>query len=195
MTLLPSADRPRGIRMGEWGRDLFSNRPCFASAGWSSSQTDPVLHQRAGVRLKQTLFYISGLEFVSNRPCFASAGWSSPQTDSVFRQRAGVRLKQTLFYISGLEFAPNRPCFALAGWSSPQTDPVLHQRAGVRLKQTLFYTTECQRSETTFSCFLSHLKAHERTTRDSFLTLLLHPRKSFLFLNAHAFDTAFSRNT
>ena len=154
MTLLPSADRPRGIRMGEWGRDLFSNRPCFASAGWSSSQTDPV-----------------------------------------FRQRAGVRLKQTLFCISGLEFIPNRPCFSSAGWSSPQTDPVLHQRAGVHLKQTLFYTTECQRSETTFSCFLPHSKAHERTTRDTFLTLLLHPRKSFLFLNAHAFDTAFSRNT
>ena len=154
MTLLPSADRPRGIRMGEWGRDLFSNRPCFSPAGWSSSQTDPVLHQRAGVRLKQTLFCISGLEFI-----------------------------------------PNRPCFSPAGWSSPQTDPVFRQRAGVRLKQTLFYTTECQRSETTFSCFLSHLKAHERTTRDSFLTLLLHPRKSFLFLNAHAFDTAFSRNT
>ena len=195
MTLLPSADRPRGIRMGEWGRDLFSNRPCFSSAGWSSSQTDPVFHQRAGVHLKQTLFYISGLEFAPNRPCFASAGRRSPQTDPVFRQRAGVRLKQTLFYISGLEFISNRPCFSSAGWSSPQTDPVFHQRAGVRLKQTLFYTTECQRSETTFSCFLSHSKAHERTTRYSFLTLLLHPRKSFLFLNAHAFDTAFSRNT
>ena len=195
MTLLPSADRPRGIRMGEWGRDLFSNRPCFASAGWSSSQTDPVLHQRAGVRLKQTLFFVSGLEFAPNRPCFASAGWSSSQTDPVFHQRAGVRLKQTLFCISGLEFIPNRPCFSSAGWSSPQTDPVLHQRAGVHLKQTLFYTTECQRSETTFSCFLPHSKAHERTTRDTFLTLLLHPRKSFLFLNAHAFDTAFSRNT
>ncbi len=130
MTLLPSADRPRGIRMGEWGRDLFSNRPCFASAGWSSSQTDPVLHQRAGVHLKQTLFCISGLEFIPNRPCFASAGWSSSQTDPVFHQRAGVHPKQTLFFVSGLEFASNRPCFI------PQSASALKQRSLV------FYRTQ-----------------------------------------------------
>ena len=94
---------------------------------------------RAGVRLKQTLFCSSGSEFVPNRPCFASAGRSSPQTDPVLHQRAGVRLKQTLFFVSGLEFSPNRPCFSSAGWSSPQTDPVFRQRAGVRPKQTLFY--------------------------------------------------------
>ena len=119
-------------------RRLKQNRPCFASAGWKSPQTDPVLHQRAGGRLKQTLFCVSGLEVAPNRPCFASAGWKSPQTDSVLRQRAGGRLKQTLFCISGLEVVPNRLCFVSAGQRSPQTDPVLHQRAGGRLKQTLF---------------------------------------------------------
>ena len=130
MTLLPSADRPRGIRMGEWGRDLFSNRPCFSSAGWSSSQTDPVLHQRAGVHPKQTLFCISGLEFISNRPCFSSAGWSSSQTDPVFHQRAGVRLKQTLFCISGLEFIPNRPCF------------ILQSASALKQRSLVFYRTQ-----------------------------------------------------
>ena len=123
MTLLPSADRPRGIRMGEWGLEFIPNRPCFSPAGWSLPQTDPVFRQRSGVCLKQTLFFISGLEFVPNRPCFSSAGWSSSQTDPVLHQRAGVRPKQTLFCISGLEFAPNRPCF------TPQSASALKQRS------------------------------------------------------------------
>ena len=93
---------------------------------------------RAGVRLKQTLFCSSGSEFAPNRPCFAPAGRSLPQTDPVLHQRAGVRLKQTLFCSSGLEFVSNRLCFAPAGRSSSQTDSVLLQRVGVRPKQTLF---------------------------------------------------------
>ena len=114
------------------------------------SRTDPVLHQRAGGRLKQTLFCISGSEVASNRPCFASAGWRSPQTDPVLHQRAGGRLKQTLFCVSGLEVASNRLCFASAGRRSSQTDPVLRQRAGSRPKQTLFCTTEFQRVKISF---------------------------------------------
>ena len=79
------------------GSEFVPNRPCFAPAGRSSSQTDPVLHQRVGVRLKQTLFCSSGSEFAPNRPCFAPAGRSSSQTDPVLLQRVGVRPKQTLF--------------------------------------------------------------------------------------------------
>ncbi len=111
---------------------------------------------RAGVHPKQTLFCISGPEFVSNRPCFAPAGRSSSQTDPVLHQWARVRLKQTLFCTSGPDVASNRPCFAPAGRSSSQTDPVLHQRVGVRPKQTLFCTTECQRSKTKLLIVSAH---------------------------------------
>ena len=112
--------------------------------------TDPVLHQRVGGRIKQTLFCISGSEVAPNRLCFASAGWKSPQTDSVLRQRARRRPKQTLFCISEQEVATDRLGFASAGWISPQTDSVLRQRARGRIKQTLFCTTEFRRVKISF---------------------------------------------
>ena len=138
---------------------MYALRPSWhphGESGWSSPQTDSVLHQRVGVRPKQTLFCISGSEFAPNRPCFAPAGRSLSQTDSVLLQRVGVRLKQTLFCSSGSELVSNRPCFAPAGRSSLQTDSVLLQRAGVRLKQTLFCTTECQRPKTKLLIVSAH---------------------------------------
>ena len=119
----------------------------FASAGWSLSQTESVLRQRAGVCLKQGLFCISGLEFAPNRVCFAPAGWSLSQTGSVLRQRAGVCPKQGLFCVSGLEFVSNRVCFASAGWSLSQTESVLHHRVPAVENQTCFCVPECLRSK------------------------------------------------
>ena len=89
--------RPKQTLFCSSGSEFAPNRPCFAPAGRSLSQTDPVLLQRVGVCPKQTLFCSSGSEFAPNRLCFTSAGRSLPQTDSVLHQRAGGRPKQTLF--------------------------------------------------------------------------------------------------
>ena len=124
---IPSlADRHRADRKtpGQMERtDFTPNRPCFAPAGQTLFQTDPVLNQRVRLCPKQTLFYTSGSDFTPNRPCFEPAGQTLPQTDPVLHQRVRLYPKQTLFYISGSDFTSNRPCFTSAGQTLPQTDP------------------------------------------------------------------------
>ena len=115
----------------------------FAPAGWSLSQTESVLRQRAGVCPKQGLFCISGLEFASNRVCFASAGLSLSQTESVLRPRVSAVKYQTCFCVAECLRSKIKIVFVSQSVCGRKSNLFLRRRVSAAETTRLFMSSGC----------------------------------------------------